>query len=363
MKHQTKAILLIIGLVAVVGMATWLSLSPSIQIQTGHLSTPAIPKGFIQFGHPVRKSFTKTITVWGRVESINAVSVVALEAGEITRIYHEVGDRVKRGTPLFKIGGRRLEKRISSLSQQVGLLREALQTAKANLISQKEAYKRHLVKIDQIFGLKEKINRLQKQLMELKTNLEMLKAAQTITSPLDGMLTQRKVGLGQMVSQGMPLAQITDVTHLRIRACLFGLPLSDLQRLHHKRVIIEGKLLGRVDRVLPERTSDGGTLIWITAPGLERQFCLGEIVGCQITLSSKKGLFVPETAVIFTDHHAFVFVRDKMGVHRLEVKTGEEQNGLIEVTSANLRPQNEIMTQGAYECFYRYFSRAFKVAD
>jgi multidrug efflux pump subunit AcrA (membrane-fusion protein) len=76
-----------------------------------------------------------------------------------------------------------------------------------------------------------------------------------------------------------------------------------------------------------------------------------------------KALAVPESAIVYdAEEHPYLFVLKDAGYEPHNVRLGLIQDGWVEVVSG-LEQNQSVVTQGAYELFYRQFNEQFKVQD
>ena len=72
---------------------------------------------------------------------------------------------------------------------------------------------------------------------------------------------------------------------------------------------------------------------------------------------------MPEDAVVYDQEgKSFIFVKKGRGYEKRQVKTGLIKNGWIEIVSG-LSKNDMLVIRGAYELFYRDFSKTYKVPD
>ena len=123
-------------------------------------------------------------------------------------------------------------------------------------------------------------------------------------------------------------------------------------------------LLGIVQRVLPRALSTGAVTVWIEGRQIDTQLRPGQMVGGDIVVKVKPDtLAVPESAIVYdSQEHPYLFVRKDSAYEPLSIQVGQEQDGWVEILSG-LKQDQLVVTQGAYELFYRKFNEQFKVQD
>ncbi|HEX9886547.1 MAG TPA: efflux RND transporter periplasmic adaptor subunit [Longimicrobiales bacterium] len=159
--------------------------------------------------HTVRvEEFTENIRLTGTVEAIRDVSVSAEEAGVIRELLVEKGQYVEEGRPLARIDD-------SILGSQVQEAR-----ARSELARETWARRKRLYEVDNIGS--ELVYLEARYLAEqAAANLAVLEerlARTVITAPIEGILDDRFVEVGVMVSPGTPVARIVDLNPVKIVA-------------------------------------------------------------------------------------------------------------------------------------------------
>jgi multidrug efflux pump subunit AcrA (membrane-fusion protein) len=306
MRRYATGIVTIAAIVLLIAGTVWFSRSrPNLENASGKAAPVDI--ALVKTGHPERRNFTLCCRWFGRVESKRAVKVVAPEAGRVVSMEARDGAITQKGEALFSLGGPIVESRLKTRQQRV-------------------------------------------------------------TSPETGIFANRRVNIGQDVEKGTHLVDIISPTDLRIVASLS--PPADIP-LEGRTAIINsamGKTItGTVVRVIPQRTITGVTfvwIIWIEGDAINRQMKLGGTASGEIPLLVReKVLAVPADAIVRDEQEQpFVFLNGPGGYRKHPVKTSLTSEGWVEVVSG-IPEGAEIVVQGAYELFYKDFSKIYKVAD
>jgi multidrug efflux pump subunit AcrA (membrane-fusion protein) len=191
---------------------------------------------------------------------------------------------------------------------------------------------------------------------------------QRTTSPAPGISTNLRVSVSQDVEKGAHLADIISPTDLRIVSSLF--PPANIS-LKGKTAIIDSAsgqtITGTVVKALPQPTIAGVTYIWkvwIEGDAINRQMKLGETAQGEIPLRVRRNvLALPAGAVVRNEHEQpLVFLIVPGGYRKQPVKTGLTSEGWVEVVSG-ISEGAEVVVQGAYELFYKDFSKIYKAED
>jgi multidrug efflux pump subunit AcrA (membrane-fusion protein) len=191
---------------------------------------------------------------------------------------------------------------------------------------------------------------------------------QGATSPVPGIFTSRGDSVRLDVKKGAHLADIISPTDVRIVASLF--PPANIS-LKGKTAIINSAIgqtiTGTVEKALPQPTIAGVTYIWkvwIEGGAINRQMKPGEIAYGEIPLRVRRNvLALPAGAVVRDEHEQpLVFLIVPGGYRKQPVETGLTSEGWVEVVSG-ISEGAEVVVQGAYELFYKDFSKIYKAED
>lgn len=152
--------------------------------------------------------FTERIRLTGTVEANRDVVLAAEESGRIEEILVEKGSRLRAGQPILRIDG-------AVLSAQVEQARSRMLLAQELWQRRKRLWEEDGVGTEQAY-LEAKYSA-----EEAVANLEMLKERlerTTVRAPFAGVLDERRVELGEMVSPGTPVARMVDLDPVKITA-------------------------------------------------------------------------------------------------------------------------------------------------
>lgn len=155
-----------------------------------------------------RTAFVERIRLTGTAEANQDVTVAAEESGRIAEILVEKGARVRRGAPLLRIDD--------------SILRAQVEQARARAALAEEVWQRRqrLYEEEQVgTGLAYLEARATAE--ETAANLEALEerlARTTIRAPFDGVLEDRMVERGELVSPGTPVARVVELARIQVTA-------------------------------------------------------------------------------------------------------------------------------------------------
>ena len=327
-------------------------------------SSPAVGS-LIKTDLPARHTFTTKIPWLGEAKAQTSVDLIALVAGRVEAIYTGDQSHIEKGQPVMKLGGPQIEDAHAQLLADIKSLERQLDLSHQIVKRRKETLRNRLSTSDQLAAAQEAEARLETQLSNARLNLKTLENRISITSPINGIFTNRKINTGQDVSAGQIVGEIIDTGRLKVVASLFPPSGVEIQGKDAVIRLSENRTLtGVVSSVLPQASSTGATSVWIEGPRIDEQLHPGQTVrGDIVAMTTPDTLAVPESAIVYDSmERPYLFVSKDGYYERLSIRVGLEQDGWIEVLSG-LKQDQLVVIQGAYELFYKKFNEQFKVRD
>ncbi len=332
----------------------------------GHIKKDAVTlPSIITTATPMRMNFTVGIQWFGRVKSRSELPVYAMSAGRIILQKVTDGSSVRRGDALFIIGGSRALGKLKALKQKTHFMKKRIMLAEKDVRIKKEAVKRKMIRGDELRIEKDYLMKLKSELAGLQQTMTSFREGLTARAPVDGVFTNRVVTKGQYVEKGARLADIISPRRLRVTATLFAPHGAELKDLKAVINLPGGRIVfGEVKKVMPRLTAEGARVLWIESKDIDTFLRPGESLSGLVKLSAHRGaLSIPESAVVSDDKERdFVFLKKNGKYIKTPIKRGLISGKIVEVASG-IKAGDEVVVTGAYELFYRDFSRHFKVAD
>ncbi len=278
--------------------------------------------------------YEATGTVRSKTTSIISSKIM----GAVTAVNVKEGDRVRQGQLLITIDNRDLA---SNLSRAEGGLKEA--EARKDLAD--VTYERYKNLYDENALSRQEFDSVATQRKIADEGLRMAKAevsgAKTmysfsrITSPLNGIVTERKIDPGSMAVPGVPLITIEDTGHYRLEASVDESYIRYLKSGMDIPVRIDsiGKnLKGRLVEVSSVDPMSRSALIKIDLPSEGLQS--GLYGSALIPVGQKTALIVPKDAVVERGELTGIYVVENSGIiHYRLIRTGRMRQDGIEVIS------------------------------
>ncbi len=297
----------------------------------------------------VQRPVSETLTVYGQVQADpDAVLTISLpHAGLITRVNARLGQRVKRGDSLFELA--------TSPAAHMEYLhaQSAVDFAQRELNHQQRLFEEQL-------AVKAQVDAARKALQDARASLQALKArhqnkaAETVSSPTDGIVTQLTVKQGDRVQGDTSALAIATGNRL---IALLGVEPEDISRLQPGTPVkissvfvpdykVESQLR-EIHAMINPTTHLVDALVPIPADKTDH-LVLGSRLTAEIRLKVHTGLTVPRSAVLQDQQGSYVFRIVDGKARRVEVTTGLESDQWIEIT-AGLQLTDTVVRVGNYE--------------
>jgi len=323
-----------------------------------------VTASLIAASQPVVRTLSRQVPWVGAVQSRASVQLKALQAGLVEAIDAADQTPVRRGDVILRLGGPQIETQRARLQTDAESLKAQLDLATQTIERLKQNLGQQLTTADQVAAAQEAQVKLQAGLRDARLALDSFEQQARVTSPMAGVFTNRRVSPGQTVSAGDPLGDVVDSNNLRIAASLFppeGVSLEGQQATI--RLDQNDRLAGTVARVLPAASGTGAVAVWIEGPQINGRLRPGQTVSGDIVVDTRQALTVPQSAIVYdVNERPYIFVQQDRTYESRAVRLGLTQDGWVEVVSG-LEEGRPVVTQGAYELFYRRFNEQFKVED
>jgi len=299
--------------------------------------TPPVP---VETSVPVRGDVFAMYTGTAPIEAFAEANVIAKVDGEVRELLIEEGDDVSRGQVLARLDGDRLR---LELNESEAKLRKLQRDYERNIDLQAKG----LISD----GDFEKI-KYEMEALEAAFNLASLELDYTqIRAPIDGVIAERLVKLGNTISVGEALFKVTSLTPL---VAYLHVPEREYRHIDPGQPVgididaLPGEpIAATVSRVSPVVDPQTGTFkITVEIVDMKRRIKPGMFGRIGVIYDVHEGaLQIPRSAIIEDQGTASVFVVEEDRAVRKTIKTGYSNRGMVEVTSG-LQDGEQVVTVG-----------------
>jgi RND family efflux transporter MFP subunit len=271
---------------------------------------------------------------------------------KVIEVLVDEGDNVKAGQVLARVDASVLKAQLRAQEARVLEARSSVTVAQNNLKRAEELVSRSVVSPATLDDRKSAADTAAARLTAAIAARDELasKVAQTeIVAPTDGHISARKILLGDVVSSGTEAFNIIRDNRLELNAQIGEADLANIVPGQQVNVVHDGvgTVVGTVRQIAPivDAKSRLGT-VHIALPA-ESGLRLGMYARAEITLDSRPALALPESAIVWREGGAFVFVVTPDGhVAERAVDAGMRQAGWIEVRKG-LTASDAVVASGA----------------
>jgi len=320
---------------------------------------------------PAREDrIVRTVEFSGVLVPNRTVNVFSKIAGQATSVTTDVGGKVRAGQLLVQIDTKELNAQLavaeasaSGVSDQAGSVKTSLETARLTLLLAQRSYDRTKTLLDTKVVT-------QSQLDDAQTKLDLAKAAydtashqyqtvsgsglaqaqaqvnlikvqisnSTITSPINGIVTNRNINPGEITSVSAPLFTVSDLATLKLQG---NVSQDDVVRLAvggTVKVIVDAlstrTYTGRIEQVGPIAAATGQYFPVVVSLRNDGRLFAGMTAKASQEWTSGQGIVVPLSAVTDPrDGAASVFIISDGRAHRRDVTLGPRNDTEVQVLS------------------------------
>ena len=185
-----------------------------------------------------------------------------------------------------------------------------------------------------------------------------------IYSPINGFVSKVNVNIGKYVNPADVLFELINPTDIHLNLKIFEKDITKLaigQKLiaytnnqpdqkYHCEIILISK-----DLSIDEHTAD----VHCHFENYDKTLLPGMYMNAEINIKSNNALTLPKEAVVNFEGKEYIFVVvNKNQFQMTEVKTGNSENGVIEILDNELLTKNNIVTKGTYTLLMQLKNKA-----
>lgn len=294
--------------------------------------------------------WVSTIPAIGLLESVRGVDVSAATAGLVTNIAFESGAQVKASQVLIEL----------DTSVEVAELR----SSEADLPRLQAEYDRQRDLAARGFAAQAKLQEARANYDAQVARIAALRAIierRVITAPFDGVLGIRLVEKGQYLQPGTRIANLQDLSAMRVRFIVAQRDLASIAVGSKLRVTVDAypdqTFAGAITAIEPQVDLQSGVVqVQAEIPNADSRLRPGMFAKLEIVLPGEKQvLAVPNAAVTYNLYGESLYVvregqpgadgKPALTVERVTIRTGEQQDGMV-VIEEGLKPGDRVVTLG-----------------
>ncbi|MCO6476111.1 MAG: efflux RND transporter periplasmic adaptor subunit [Phaeodactylibacter sp.] len=328
-----------------------------------YLSAEQMELSGIVLGQPDTREVASYIECSGIIDvpPSNIRSVHSPVTGFVQKVNHLPGEYVRRGELLVSIAHPDLIRmqrgflesagRIAFLKKDMARKEELANADAASRKAYEQALTDYAVEEAHYNGLKAELELIGINVSALEETRQVQKSISLYT-PVAGYLTRVNANPGKLVEPTMLLFEILDNSHVHLELEVFAKDLSFLSEGQQVVASIPGReeeLYGKVHLInkaidLERKTAK----VHVHLDEEPHNLAIGAFLYARIRTDSRKATAVPEAAIVRSGGQAFVFVKEGDAFRKVEVETGQSDDGFVEIRKLNLKEGQQIALKGAY---------------
>jgi RND family efflux transporter MFP subunit len=294
-------------------------------------------------------------SVDGVVEAAKQSTVAAQIAGRIVAINFDVGDSVKQGAVIVRIDEREVADAYAGGQAQIAQAQAALRNAQAIYERTRQLFSQKFVSEATLDKALADYKAAQAQLeaaAALGSQAATVKGFATVVAPYSGVVAQRHVELGEMVTPGKPLMTGFDPRDMRVVASIPQDKLGEVKKSGAMRIefpALAKSVAGGSITFLPAADAQTHTTrVRVNLPQSVAGAYPGMFARVHFTTGRAQKLVIPAAAVVRRSELTAVYVVSDGGAVRLrQIRLGEAAGeGGIEAL-AGLSPGDKIALEPA----------------
>jgi RND family efflux transporter MFP subunit len=324
----------------------------------------------VELASPQRADVVQQLMVVGNLIGEQTVAVVPKAAGRLEDVYVKLGDAVTRGQRIARIEDREIREQVKQAEAAFEVARATirqreadLKFAETNLTRSRELFERQLLPrqtlddaearqqaaVAQLELARAQLTQSQARLEELRINL----ANTVIVSPVNGFVAKRNTDAGAYASQNAPVAEVVDISTVRLVANVVEKDMRRVSPGDAARVEVDAfpgeTFNGRIARVAPVLDPATRTAqIEVEIPNTTNRLKPGMYARVNLTVEQRaNALVVPANAIVDRDGQRGVFLASENNTAAFRpVEIGIEDTARIEVLTG-LTERDRVITTGA----------------
>jgi len=332
-----KRAILTLGVVIVVVVAFLLMRDTATEPVTTSAISSDVPVSVVAVQ---KQKLASNISLAGTINASNDVNVVSETQGSVRQVHLKVGDIVKAGTVLVEV--------------EDDIPRSNLTTAEISFQKAKRDFERSetLFQENSISRAQLDVGRLAMQAAENQLEIAQRQLENTkLKTPITGTVNARLVDIGTMVQPGMPVANIVDITTLKVRVNVgeqVAFQLKSGDPVHIVTDVYPGqKFKARVDNIA-SKADEAHTYPVEIKLSNSTQYPLKAGMFCRISFTSvaaTEAIAIPRVALVGSVKDAAVFVVRNGIAYLQQVVVGKQTNEYLEVLNG-LSEGDTVVTSG-----------------
>ncbi len=277
----------------------------------------------------------------GTLKALEEVTVSSELDGIIRNLKVDDGTVVRRGDALVTIADREYELEVNRSAAALKQAEASCDNIKLEFQRKESLYKEELVTKQQFEDVSTRLSLAQSECDRAKAGLSLAqeKFAKTmVASPLQGIIKEKKISLGDYVKNGTALFSVIHTDTLKLN---FSVTEQDAGKIKIGQDVIfqvdsapDKSYRGRVKTIYPHLEEKTRTLmVEALVPNGDHSLKPGFFARVKLYLGpAREGIVIPVNSLLYDEAKTKVFVVEGNVAHSREVKIGAKYGDLLEIT-------------------------------
>jgi RND family efflux transporter MFP subunit len=335
-----KRIITVLALVATLGLMAWTLVSNKKEVEAKVYKPNPDQKVGVRTAVASLRNLSQETQFLGSFLPNREIEIRPQAGGQIVSLPIQEGQTVGAGRLIAKLDDEQLRYQI-----------EALQVTLEGYQNDLKRYE-VLVKGDATPAIN--LERTQLSIRATQAQIKQLQkqlANTTITTPFSGIITEKMVEKGSVVSIGAPIAKVTDISTLKL---VVQVPEKAINQFHvgqslpiETEVYPDAHFVGRISMIAAQGDAAHNYPVEITVSNSGKNLLRAGMYGSIANTSQLKGqtLAVPRQAIIGSEKEPQVYVVENGKAVLKSVEIGATTNDYYEITKG-LKTGDQVVTSG-----------------
>lgn len=291
------------------------------------------------------QTLDKKISAVGNLRANESIMLRPEQSGRLDKILFDEGNKVQKGTPLFILDNSIYLAELKAAQARVQLSRVDYDRAKSLLRKKVGSAQEKDSTLAQL-----RVDQAQEALAQAKLD------KMTIKAPFTGYTGLRLVSPGDYVSQGENLAELTDISILKLDFKVPEIYLSELKIGRELEINVDalpGSIIkGEVTAIAPSADSNAHNIeVRASIPNPSGTLRPGLFAKVSLLVDQQTTVVIPEQAIIPQDGGFFVMTVSKENtVVMVPVTMGQRRPGVVQIIDG-LQKNDILITAGQIKLF------------
>ena len=284
------------------------------------------------------------LAVSGKIQSVNSANLSTRILGFVSKVYVNVGDKVKKGQLLISINNADLQAKRAQASASITEATAAYNNAQKDYNRFKNLFKNNSAsqkEMDDITARYEMAKARLEAAKQMKNEVNAQFAYSNITAPFSGVVTSKTVKQGDMANPGQPLLSVESPGKFEVVAMVPETEISKIKNDVTVDVIVKSinkTIKGKVSEVSTSAKNTGGQyLVKIELDKTNANVLAGMFVTVQFPIEKKSTselVLIPTKAIITNGQLSGVFTVSQSNTALLRwLRLGRTYGDRVEVLS------------------------------